>query len=131
MIPLKLIIAMIAVESGGNEFACGDGGEAYGVLQLHAAYVQDAAEHANHPWVHDHAWDPISAVEIMHSYMRRYATKDQLLRDVTAEDIARIHNGGPEGYKRRSTLKYWNKVKAELHRIGCNDLANGDIKIQL
>ena len=29
----------------------------------------------------------------------------------TCEDLARIHNGGPSGHKRESTVDYWNKVK--------------------
>ena len=38
---ITLILALIAVESSGNDNAIGDGGLAYGCLQLHAAYVQD------------------------------------------------------------------------------------------
>lgn len=130
-IPLKLVLALISIESGGNEFACGDGGEAYGILQLHKEYVQDAAEHAGYSWVHDSAWDPIASVAILNAYMQRYATSDRLLRDVTAEDIARIHNGGPDGYKKESTILYWKKVQAELHRIGASDLATGTTCIEL
>jgi hypothetical protein len=98
---------------------------------LHKEYVQDAAEHAGYAWTHDHAWDPISAVAIFNAYMQRYATGDRLLRDVTAEDIARIHNGGPQGHKKASTTMYWKKVQAELIRIGAEDLANGKEKIEL
>ena len=29
----------------------------------------------------------------------------------TCEDIARMHNGGPCGHKKNSTIKYWDKVK--------------------
>ena len=39
---MTLLLALIAVESGGNDHAIGDNGLAYGCLQLHAAYVQDA-----------------------------------------------------------------------------------------
>ena len=35
----------------------------------------------------------------------------------TAEDIARIHNGGLNGFKKQATEKYWVKVKAELIRM--------------
>ena len=46
--------------------------------------------------------------------MKRYATEKRLGRPVTQEDIARIHNGGPNGYKKKSTEKYWQKVKKVL-----------------
>lgn len=130
-LPLKLVLAIIAIESGGNEFACGDGGEAYGILQLHKEYVQDAAQFSGFDWTHENAWDPIAAVAIMNAYMQRYATPQRLLRDVTAEDIARIHNGGPQGHVKESTTLYWKKVQAELIRIGAEDLASGEEKIQL
>ena len=32
--------------------------------------------------------------------MKRYATKAQLGHEPTAEDVARIHNGGPNGWKK-------------------------------
>jgi len=34
-----------------------------------------------------------------------------------AEDIARIHNGGPNGYKKTATDQYWVKVRAEILKI--------------
>ena len=33
---------------------------------------------------------------------------------VTDEDRARIWNGGPNGYKKQATVKYWKKVKEHL-----------------
>ena len=57
--------------------------------------------------------------------MKRYANDDRLGRYATAEDIARIHNGGPNGYKKDATDSYWNKVKSKLIEFGRNDLANG------
>jgi len=39
---------------------------------------------------------------------------------VTPEVLARIHNGGPLGWKKPETLPYWNKVKAVLDRIEKN-----------
>ena len=46
--------------------------------------------------------------------MDRYATVERLGRKPTLEDIARIHNGGPNGWKKKSTDAYWAKVKKEL-----------------
>ena len=50
--------------------------------------------------------------------MDRYATEKRLGRPVTIEDIARIHNGGPNGYKKQATDVYWLKVKAQLKKMG-------------
>ena len=34
----------------------------------------------------------------------------------TFEEMARKHNGGPQGHKKECTKKYWEKVKTELER---------------
>jgi len=111
---MTLILALIMVESGGNDFEIGDDGKAYGCLQMHAAYVQDAAEYAGKDWVHEDAFQRVVAIQIFMAYMARYATEERLGREPTLEDIARIHNGGPNGYKKKSTEKYWQKVKSML-----------------
>ncbi|KAJ8037315.1 Invertebrate-type lysozyme 3 [Holothuria leucospilota] len=49
-------------------------------------------------------------------YMARYATSGRIGHTPTCEDFARIHNGGPNGYKNPATIGYWNKVKACLSR---------------
>ena len=111
---ITLILAIITIESGGNDKAIGDGGKAYGCLQLHASYVADASEHAGKDWTHEDAFDRETAIDIMLAYMSRYATPARLGRSVTAEDIARIHNGGPRGHMKPATKAYWLKVKAVL-----------------
>ena len=121
---MTLILAMIQVESSGNDLAVGDNGASWGCLQLQAAYVQDAAEYAKQDWKHYDAFDRQKAIDITLAYMARYATEKRLGRPVTAEDIARIHNGGLNGYKKESTKKYWAKVKAELIKMGVLDKTN-------
>ena len=111
---MTLILAIIAVESNGDDNAVGDYGLAYGCLQMHAEYVQDAAEHAGKDWTHKDAFDRETAIDIFLAYMDRYATENRLGRHVTVEDIARIHNGGPNGWKKPHTEAYWHKVKSVL-----------------
>ncbi|RNA33333.1 lysozyme [Brachionus plicatilis] len=48
------------------------------------------------------------------AYMKRYGTYCTGGRTPTCQDYARIHNGGPLGCKKDSTLTYWNKVNACL-----------------
>lgn len=121
---LTLILAIITVESGGNDLAIGDNGKAYGCLQIHVSYVQDASEYANHPWEHEDAFDRKVAIQIFTAYIDRYATAKRLGKPVTAEDIARIHNGGPNGYRKVATEKYWLKVKAVLESHGYDTSAH-------
>ena len=53
--------------------------------------------------------------ETVQGYMARYAVFSRLEHQPTCEDFARIHNGGPNGYNRTSTLKYWSKVNECLN----------------
>ena len=46
--------------------------------------------------------------------MSRYATTARLGHVPTDEDLARIHNGGPNGFKNPATVAYWEKVKKYL-----------------
>jgi len=50
------------------------------------------------------------------SYMRRYAARCD--PNPTCETYARVHNGGPKGCQRSSTIAYWNKVNACCARRG-------------
>ena len=43
-------------------------------------------------------------------------TDNSITKDSDFETIARNWNGGPKGYKRNSTLHYWNKVEIELNK---------------
>jgi len=113
-----LLAALVAVESSGDPDAIGDNGLAFGCLQLHAAYVQDAAQWARETWEHEDAFNPATAEQIVRAYMARYATQKRLGKSPTYEDIARIHNGGPNGFKKAATDGYWLKVKKELAKRG-------------
>ncbi len=60
-----LLAALVAVESSGDPDAIGDNGLAFGCLQLHAAYVQDAAQFAGKTWRHEDAFNPATAEQIV------------------------------------------------------------------
>ena len=118
-----LLDAMRQVESRGDVCAIGDGGRSFGSYQIMEAYYSDALQFnpslADGGRTFSDVWgtgsEAYSELVIM-SYMGRYATPGRLERQPTNEDIARIHNGGPNGYMRDSTLPYWNLVMAELQR---------------
>jgi len=89
-----------------------DGGRSHGPYQISIAYLQDANEYLGTNYVLRQVIDDESiAREVMCGYWNRYLPKD---REVTYEILARIHNGGPKGYEKESTLPYWEKVKAKM-----------------
>jgi hypothetical protein len=110
----ELVDAIHQVETSGRLGPIrGDGGAALGPLQIHRACWIDAnmpdgtyADCANLAY----------AERVFARYMARYATERRLGRPVTDEDRARIWNGGPNGYKKRATIKYWTKVQKEMNR---------------
>jgi len=128
---LTLIMAIIAVESGGDNHAIGDNGRAYGCLQIWSVYVEDANQFAGTSYTHLDAFDREKSIAMFKAYMSRYATEKRIGHTPTAEDIARIHNGGPNGYRKVATDAYWAKVKAELYRMGEYDLADGKVGFDL
>ena len=113
----ELVNAIIQVESNGKDDAVGDNGKAIGCLQIWKPYWLDATERSNIGGKYLDCFSRDYAVRIFDAYMKRYARDawtDPAKFD--AEKVARIHNGGPKGYKRKSTEKYWRKVLTELNR---------------
>tara|TARA_R110002096_G_scaffold168632_1_gene339580 strand:+ start:2211 stop:2645 length:435 start_codon:yes stop_codon:yes gene_type:complete len=111
-----VLAAIRTVESNNNPNAVGDNGNAIGVYQIWPSYWKDAVEHSKLQGKYVDCYDHSYSDSIVRSYMKRYATKRRLGREPTQEDIARIHNGGPNGYKKKSTIEYWNKVKRILNK---------------
>ena len=111
----ELINALIQVESNGKDDAVGDNGNAIGCLQIWKIYHIDATERSNIGGVYTDCFQRDYAVLVFDAYMRRYARSawtDPLKFD--AEKVARIHNGGPKGYRKKATVKYWKKVQKVL-----------------
>lgn len=113
-----VLTAIRIVESNNDPSAVGDGGKAIGVYQVWKPYWKDAVQWYPHiGGVYEDCTDPSYADQVVRAYMSRYANPRRLGRNVTQEDIARIHNGGPNGHKKQATLKYWHKVQAELETM--------------
>jgi len=107
----QLLHALWMVESGGKDNPPdGDGGKAIGPYQLWECYWKDAIEHdPSIGGTYQDCRKKEYAEKIIVAYMCRYAPKN-----ATAEQIARIHNAGPQGWKKKVSLKYWEKVKKNL-----------------
>jgi hypothetical protein len=111
----NLLDAIRTVETGAEadpDAAVGDGGKALGAFQIWRVYWIDAVE--RNPALKQQGYNAVTnrayARAVVKAYWKRYAPKN-----ATAEDLARIHNGGPKGHKKDSTLKYWVKVRKVLN----------------
>jgi len=111
----RVLQAIRIVESNNTPSAVGDGGNAIGVYQIWESYWKDATEFSNLGGKYRDCFVPEYADRVVRCYMKRYATPRRLGREVTMQDIARIHNGGPNGYKKQATIKYWEKVEKILN----------------
>ena len=108
----KFLDAIRQVESQGNDKAVGDYGNAIGGYQIWRDYWQDAVEYDKTiGGKYEDCFTRKYAERIVVAYLNRYAPED-----ASWETLARIHNGGPKGYKIKATAEYWEKVKCELQK---------------
>jgi hypothetical protein len=99
-----LLDAIAQMESGDNPSVIGDGGRASGLYQIHRAYWADGTRFLGVDWGYEQAADPAKAKEVVKAYLLHYGQGCSLL------EMARIHNGGPNGHKRQSTLEYARRI---------------------
>jgi len=105
-----LLDAIASVESNNNPNAVGDSGRAMGPYQIHKLYWKDGTRILGVQWSYAEAKDPVKARQVVRAYLLHYGKGKSLL------DKARIHNGGPRGYRKRATLGYARKVARVMER---------------
>jgi len=112
-----LIAALIVVESSGNDFVVGDSGKAVGCLQIHACVIADVNRvyGTTYQWP-ESCYSRETSKEICRMYLKHYCTAKRIGRTPTMEDMSRAWNGGPNGWKKKATEKYWKKVSVEIRR---------------
>ena len=106
-----LLDAIARVESRNDPNATGDGGRALGPYQIHRAYWADGTRFLGVHWSFADARDPHKAREVVRAYLLTYGRGCSLL------EMARIHNGGPAGYKKRCTLPYARRIATLLQNM--------------
>ena len=115
-----LVTALILVESRGNDSAIGDrhlvGNEAVGALQIRPIMVREVnrilkIQKSDKRYKLKDRFDREKTIEMF------YVWKNFHHKDSDFEKIARNWNGGPSGYKKSRTEKYWAKVQKELSDV--------------
>lgn len=124
----EVMPAIAEVESGGDPLAKGDYNmktkryDAIGLYQLHIEYVEDVKAIVKRlklpgkKYIYADRKDPDKSRQMVGSYLFYYGSAYMLKtgKMPTVEVLSRIHNGGPRGYTKKATEKYWAKVKAVL-----------------
>ena len=104
-----LIDALCVVESNNKADAIGDGGLAVGILQIHPIMIKDANRILRKEvYTLGDRKDPVKSRKICRVFLLHYCKGRSL------EYMARCWNGGPKGYRKKATLKYWAKVQSKL-----------------
>lgn len=116
-----LLQAIAIVESGGNDQAIGDRHlrqKAYGSHQIRQPVCDDYNDaHGTKHRAEEMLGNRKLSEKICRWYLTTYGSKKFLGRKATPEDLARIWNGGPDGWKKKSTKSYWRQVVRYQKRI--------------
>ena len=120
----EILTAIHQVEASGKlDPPDGDGGKAIGPLQIHQGYWLDAmvydSIHDGKLGVENGSYQDCRklayAKKVVEAYCLRYCKK--AWEQCDAEKIARTHNGGPTGSRKKATLPYAVKVAKALKEI--------------
>ena len=104
----NLIDAIIYVESRGNTKAHNIKEDAVGCLQIRPIMLREVNRLLGfNKYKLADRWSKAKSIE-MFNVIKEHTTNP------TDEKLARNWNGGWNGYKKQSTLKYWYKVKEQL-----------------
>ena len=129
--PDKLVYAIMKAENPqSNPYKIGDTAlyyKAHGLLQIRQPYLDDVNRIVGKKimtkmWgkpkltLSDIKQDVNKAIWAMKIYLVHYGKQyeRETGKKVTAQIYARIHNGGPQGYKKWATKEYWAKVQSNI-----------------
>jgi hypothetical protein len=101
----RLIYAIGVVECSLDTLAYNPIEDAVGYFQIRPIRLEDFNKRKGKSYKLTDMYDYDKAEEVFLSYTDPYYTE---------EYIARLWNGGPDGMRKASTLKYWRKIKAIL-----------------
>jgi len=110
----QLMDAIAVVESNR-------GATSRNVYQLRKIYVADVCRITGQRITHAQAiGDDAIARACIEAYWNHYGTRYSHITGASpdAEVLARIHNGGPDGWRKPETMVYWRKVREALFLNG-------------
>jgi len=105
------------IESGDNDQAIGDGGRSHGRLQIQLCVIEDVNRIYGTDYQPESRYNPIHSADIFCKYLLYYGKyyERKTGEKATYEVLARIWNGGPNGWRKKSTIGYWQQVEGLLY----------------
>jgi len=115
----SFVAAVIQVESRGNDNAYCRKEDAVGCLQIRPIMVREVnrilkLNDIQMRYTLNDRWSRVKSLEMFEIMAEEVECCDGLTRLEFYEIVARKWNGGHRGDKKRSTKKYWKKVKEKL-----------------
>jgi len=121
---IKLILALAVIESGMNPKAIGDNGKSVGIMQIQVPVITDVNYFCKKKYKSIDRFDAQKSFEICKLYLEHWGSvyTDRTGKEPSPEVLAKIWNGGPNGYKKQGEVgerldTYWFKVQEELNRL--------------
>lgn len=108
------------VETNYDATKIGDEGKSYGILQIQEVAILDVNRKYGTSYKHEDAFNIKHAERIFELYINMWTAHLYKVegREATTEDIVRIWNGGPNGYKKEATKLY--HIKYKKYKNLCN-----------
>ena len=110
----EFIDVLIQVESKGNQYAFNKKEKARGVLQIRPIMIKDINRIlGNKIYNPKDVYSPFTSRQIAKIYFNHYGNiyVKKYGKPLTYEVLARMWCGGPTGYKKWQTRKYWKRFK--------------------
>ena len=109
MLNLSVLLALLStVESNNNRYAVNQSEGAYGILQIRQCVLDDVNSYYGKSFTLEDCFSPTVSRWVCLRYLERWDALGSY------EEAARTWNGGPRGPTKKSTEKYWKKVKSLL-----------------
>jgi len=109
----KIIQKLIIIETNGKNLV-GDSGRAFGILQIHKIAVREYNQTYGTKYKHEDMFDENISKKVCIGLLEKGVDiyKSKYKTEPSEQDIVRMWNGGIyKGYRKSSTIKYWNKYK--------------------
>jgi len=119
------IDAVIDVESGGDDSAYNKRERAVGCLQIRPIAVREVnrlleVSGVDGKYTLDDRYDRVRSIEMFMIMAEQVDCCENLSEDEFFEIVARRWNGGYRGARKKSTIKYWEKVKVKYYEKQIN-----------